>query len=370
MAGIFELFTDDHAELRFRLLAPDGTVLATSEAYPDKFSAAAAITDVRECAGTGLIQDHSAATPKTAGLRGQDRPNAPPAWSAHEQVSTPSSMPPSEMDSRLQDLVLDNHEIGQFLAGLAGLAATGLSHADPEMSCGITVRQPKKPVALAGSELGAKSLEELHNIIGEGPNLTAMAEQRTVLAANLENERQWPRFVGSAFRHGIRSILCVPLSVEGETRAALTLYARCPNAFSPEEIDSAQAFASQAARTLGLVLHIAHLKDTRAALAHGANIYTAQGGVTGQSWRNHADLTTWKGLEHQRRESRGTQRPPSSPPSRATKPDTRTFMLLARHWHRSTESALNRCAAGLSKPSGVVSQSCPDMPHTAQLANV
>jgi uncharacterized protein YegP (UPF0339 family) len=295
MAGMFELFTDVHAELRFRLLAPDGTVLATSPAYPDKFTAAAAINDVRECAGTGLIQDHCAAAPKAVGLPRQERPDTPPAWSAHKEVSTPASMPPSEMDARLQDLVLDNHDIGQFLAGLAALAATGLSHADPETSCGITVRQPKKPVALAGSELGAKSLDELHNIIGEGPNLTVMAEQRTVLAATLDNERQWPRFVGSAFRHGIRSILCIPLTAEGETRAALSLYARRPNAFSPEDIDTAEAFAAHASRTLGLVLHIAHLKDTnrdlRTALAHRANIPTTQQVVIGQSRRNHAALT-------------------------------------------------------------------------------
>jgi GAF domain-containing protein len=280
MAGIFELYTDLHAQLRFRLLAPDGTVLATSQAYPDKFTAAAAITDVRECAGTGLIQDHSAATPKVVGLQGQYRRNTPRTWNAHEEASTHSSTPPSQMDSRLQVLVLDKHDIGQFLAGLAALAAIGLSHADPEMSCGITVRQPKKPVALAGSELGAKSLDELHNIIGEGPNLTAMAEQRTVLAATLANERQWPRFVGSALRHGIRSILCIPLSAEGETRAALSLYARRTNAFSPEDIDIAEAFASQASMALGLVLHLAHLKDTKkdqsAALAHRAIIHATQ----------------------------------------------------------------------------------------------
>lgn len=57
MAGTFELFTDGDAHVRFRLVAADGTVLALSAAYGDKRAAAAAITDVRECAGTGLIQD-------------------------------------------------------------------------------------------------------------------------------------------------------------------------------------------------------------------------------------------------------------------------------------------------------------------------
>lgn len=65
MAGTFELFTDFQAHIRFRLLSTDGTVLALSPAFGDKEAAAAAITNVRECAGTGLIQDHcTALTPE------------------------------------------------------------------------------------------------------------------------------------------------------------------------------------------------------------------------------------------------------------------------------------------------------------------
>lgn len=57
MAGTFELFADEDSRIRFRLVAPDGSVLAVSGQYPDKHHAAAAIKDVRECAGTGLICD-------------------------------------------------------------------------------------------------------------------------------------------------------------------------------------------------------------------------------------------------------------------------------------------------------------------------
>jgi uncharacterized protein YegP (UPF0339 family) len=57
MAGSFELFVDEDARIRFRLVMPDGRVLAVSGQYPDKHQAAAAIKDVRECAGTGLISD-------------------------------------------------------------------------------------------------------------------------------------------------------------------------------------------------------------------------------------------------------------------------------------------------------------------------
>lgn len=57
MAGSFELFTDKDSHVRFTLVAPDGTILAVSGPYLDKREAVAAIKDVRECAGTGLIND-------------------------------------------------------------------------------------------------------------------------------------------------------------------------------------------------------------------------------------------------------------------------------------------------------------------------
>jgi uncharacterized protein YegP (UPF0339 family) len=57
MAGQFEIFTDEESNVRFRLIAADGTVLAISKAFDDKRQAANGIMAVRECAGTGLIRE-------------------------------------------------------------------------------------------------------------------------------------------------------------------------------------------------------------------------------------------------------------------------------------------------------------------------
>lgn len=86
MAGIFELFTDLHSNVRFRLLSPDGIPLALSQGYPDRHTAAMAITDVRECAGTGLIQDHCIPSKeRAAGPRRPYRRNKLRIWNeAHD----------------------------------------------------------------------------------------------------------------------------------------------------------------------------------------------------------------------------------------------------------------------------------------------
>jgi uncharacterized protein YegP (UPF0339 family) len=69
MAGKFELFRDGGVSFRFRLKAPDGTVVAVSRQYSDKASAVEGIHAVRECAGTGLITDLCPPMPPEAGKK-------------------------------------------------------------------------------------------------------------------------------------------------------------------------------------------------------------------------------------------------------------------------------------------------------------
>jgi len=65
MAGMFELFIDAESAFRFRLTAPDGTVMAVSKPFTTKTDAVAGIAAVREYAGMGLITDTCAAMPPT-----------------------------------------------------------------------------------------------------------------------------------------------------------------------------------------------------------------------------------------------------------------------------------------------------------------
>jgi uncharacterized protein YegP (UPF0339 family) len=67
MTGMFELFTGSDASYRFRLTAPDGTVMALSRPFPDKPSAVAGIAAVREYAGMGLVTEITA--PQNEALR-------------------------------------------------------------------------------------------------------------------------------------------------------------------------------------------------------------------------------------------------------------------------------------------------------------
>ena len=97
MAGVFEVFVDAESQYRFRLMAPDGTVLAVSAPFQDKRAAAAGIADVRECAGTGLVTDLSTAAPKGSVAGSAQAPGqALPARPDHGRQGFGKKRTPSE----------------------------------------------------------------------------------------------------------------------------------------------------------------------------------------------------------------------------------------------------------------------------------
>lgn len=265
MAGHFELFTDHQFHLRFQLLAPDGSVLAVSGPFDDKRAAAAAITELRDCAGTGLIKDHS-------------------------QKTATMAIPKPDMAAELEDLMLNNAKLEDFVENLTAVAANTVTCDSPDTACCITISRRKKHPIKAWTGPLARSLDQLEDKLKQGPNLTAMTEQRTVHASDLPGDDRWPRLAGSATEKGIRSCLSIPLEVEGPSRAAISLAAATSDAFSPNDIYAAEAFAEHASKMLRSALRITELTETvqnlYAALEHRTVIDSALGVVMGQ---NHCD---------------------------------------------------------------------------------
>lgn len=94
MAGMFELFADSDTSFRFRLTAPDGTVMALSRPFPDKRAAVAGIAAVREYAGMGFVTEVPAPKPGPAQLPGPAR------------VAVPARVPGRRPASRKSQILL------------------------------------------------------------------------------------------------------------------------------------------------------------------------------------------------------------------------------------------------------------------------
>lgn len=163
---------------------------------------------------------------------------------------------------RLQDHVLESPDMAELLHELVTFSAAALS-VHSRLLCGVTLVRKKKPATVATSHPRVKAMDELQYAYGDGPCLTALRDLKTVYIPTLHDEGRWPHYTATAWAEGIRSILSVPLPLEGEASAALNLYAAQTHAFSSEAIRKAEEHAAQASKALRLAVRIAQLTEDR-----------------------------------------------------------------------------------------------------------
>ncbi|WP_052667722.1 GAF and ANTAR domain-containing protein [Nitriliruptor alkaliphilus] len=149
-------------------------------------------------------------------------------------------------------------EIARSLAGAAGLdevlqrvADLGAQHL--ERCDGVSVMLVQRGGRLATpaySTTVARDSDRAQYDTGEGPCLTSMDTQRTIVIDDLEQEDRWPRFREQALALGIRSMASFRLFLEGDTMGALNFHASTAHAFGHHDLLLGEVFASHAAVAL------------------------------------------------------------------------------------------------------------------------
>ena len=167
----------------------------------------------------------------------------------------------------LQDLVLTSQDLEEFLGELAQHASAGLSHAEREVICALTVARPKKPAAIGAGSRRAFELEELQAAAGAGPCITALDGAHTVYVRDAARESQWPEFGQAAAGRGYVGVLVVPIDLDDDSRAVLSCYATHRSGFTDGEILAAENIARQLSGPLRLTLRIDRLRSARDDLA-------------------------------------------------------------------------------------------------------
>lgn len=165
--------------------------------------------------------------------------------------------------SRLQDLVLQTADAEDFFKELAVFSASLLAPPGGEVICNVTVARRKRPLTIASSTPRAREMDELQYSFPDAPCLSAMRTGETVYVGDVASERRWPEYARAVAVHGVRSLLCVPLELEGDSSAALNIYSSAVLGFSVEDIARAELFGEQSAKTLRLELRLTQLRDAK-----------------------------------------------------------------------------------------------------------
>lgn len=191
-----------------------------------------------------------------------------------------------EVALHLQDLVLENPKIELFLNQLAEYTAARFSGPGQELLCAISLFRRKRGTTVAGNNPGARLMDQAQVDCGDGPCLTAARDLVTVQVPELSGEQRWPEFTESAGQD-VGSLIAVPLRLQGENRAAMSLYFREPNAFSRMTLSRVEAYAGQASKSLRLAVNLAQLQEAKdnlvAAMESRIVIHLATGAIMAQN---------------------------------------------------------------------------------------
>ncbi|MFI7481011.1 GAF and ANTAR domain-containing protein [Kocuria sp. M1R5S2] len=188
---------------------------------------------------------------------------------------------------RLQDLLLDSGDIGDFLNEFARMTAESLSSDEEQVWCAVTLLRDRRAGTVAASGERAAALDEIQYEFGDGPCLTAAREHRLVHIPDVRGSDQWPEYTDAAARVGIRSVIGVPFDLSGEATAGFNVYSDRPGRFDPATIESVRHEVRSASKALRLALRLARHRDAEAdldaAMRSRTTIDLAVGIVMGQN---------------------------------------------------------------------------------------
>lgn len=129
----------------------------------------------------------------------------------------------------------------------------------------LLLRNDSTIVASTPSSTPIGELDQLQTEYRQGPCVTALWDEHTVVVADMSAESErWPLFAPRAVEYGVGSMLSFQLFARGNTLGALNLYAREPNSFGEEARNLGGLFASHAAIALGEAQHVAQLHQALA----------------------------------------------------------------------------------------------------------
>ena len=152
--------------------------------------------------------------------------------------------------AELQHLILDRPDVTDFLHQLATLASAIV----PGSHCGITLRRDHEVATVASSDAVAMHMDEIQYFGGHGPCLESMRRGQRVDVPDMAVENRWGDHSARGLAHGVRSAFSLPLNLDGATVGAVNLFGATPHAFTEPDIARTQAFTTQAATALSILL--------------------------------------------------------------------------------------------------------------------
>jgi GAF domain-containing protein len=132
----------------------------------------------------------------------------------------------------------------ELLTGVATLAVQAIPGAD---GAGLTLLERGRPDTIVATADFVRVVDEIQYGIGEGPCISAAAENRTMLSGSLGGDRRWTAFGSRVARLGVHSVISLPLPTSEGVVGAMNVYAHAKHSFDQRAVELGQLFAAPAA---------------------------------------------------------------------------------------------------------------------------
>ncbi|MGH3321451.1 MAG: PP2C family protein-serine/threonine phosphatase [Streptosporangiaceae bacterium] len=119
------------------------------------------------------------------------------------------------------------------------------------VAAGISLRRDQGLVqTVTATGAAAQAVDDAQYVSGDGPCVRALTTGTPVTVGDLAADDRWPAVSRAAAAAGIRSVLSLPLALDGRLFGALNLYATDAGVFPEQAREAGEAFARQASVTL------------------------------------------------------------------------------------------------------------------------
>jgi GAF domain-containing protein len=102
-------------------------------------------------------------------------------------------------------------------------------------------------------------LDAMQMEVGEGPDVSVIADRLGVIVGDTRTEQRWPEWAARVYDAGIRSLMSVRMYTDDETIGTLNAYSRHAEAFDIDDQAVAHVLARHAAVALGNARKIENL---------------------------------------------------------------------------------------------------------------
>ncbi|HVT64544.1 MAG TPA: GAF and ANTAR domain-containing protein [Mycobacteriales bacterium] len=200
-----------------------------------------------------------------------------------EQIPSQASSRSDAAFTELGDLAVGGLPLNEVLDRTAELAKDVLRLS---IEASVTLIEGETATTPSYTSEVARELDQTQYDLGYGPCVASAQAGQQVHIPEMAAETRWPEFTAAAHRHGVSSMLSVPLPVQRQVIGALNLYAAQPHAFDDESVGLGVQFGTYAAVAIAhtkLVGTAAELAQQMAqAMASRADIEQAKGILMGQ----------------------------------------------------------------------------------------